>query len=89
MATSGRKGLRYCGVPVKIINAIETIYHNSRSVVLVNSNISKELDVRTGVLQGDTLVTFLPTVAIDCVMKNAQKEHIIGKGESHPITSLR
>ncbi len=50
--------LRHYGVPVKIVKAIEAIYHNSKSVVLVDGNVSEEFDVTTGVLQGDTLAPF-------------------------------
>ena len=81
--------LRHYGVPIKIVNVIETIYHNSRSVVLVDNNISKEFDLTTDVLQEDILASFLCVVVIDYVMKNAQKEHTNGKGESGLITNLR
>ena len=81
--------LRHHGVPVKIVNAIEAIYHNSRSVVLVDGKNSKEFDVTTGVLQGDTLVPFLFIVVIDYVMKNAQIEHTNREGESGFITNIR
>ena len=81
--------LRHYGVPIEIVNVIETIYHNSRSVVLVDNNISKEFDLTTDVLQEDILAPFLCVVVIDYVMKNAQKEHTNGKGESGLITNLR
>jgi hypothetical protein len=81
--------LRHYGVPVKIVNAIGAIYHNSRSVVLVDGNVSEEFDVTTGVLQGDTLAPFLFIIVIDYVMKNAQADHTNEKGEHGFITNTR
>lgn len=63
---------RHYGVPIKVVNAIEAICHNSKSAVLVDGNASEEFNVITGVLQGDTLAPFLFIVVIDYVMKNAQ-----------------
>ena len=81
--------LRHYGVPIKIVNVIEIIYHNSQSVVLVDNDISKEFDLTTDILQRDILAPFLFVIVIEYVMKNAQKEHTNGKGESGLITSLR
>jgi hypothetical protein len=81
--------LRHYGVPIKIVNAIKAIYHNSKSVVLVDSNVSEEFDVTTGVLQGDTLAPFLFIIVIDYVMKNAQLDHTNEKGEHGFITNKR
>ena len=36
---------------IKIVQTIEGTYHNSCSAVLVDNNLSKELDVMIGVLQ--------------------------------------
>jgi hypothetical protein len=81
--------LRHYGVPVKIVNAIEAIYHNSKSVVLVDGNVSEEFDVTTGVLHGDTLAPFLFIIVIDYVVKNAQLDHTNEKGECGFITNER
>ncbi len=79
--------LRHYGVPTKIVKAIEAIYHNSRSAVLIDGNISEEFDVTTDVLQRDTLAPFLFIIVIDYVMKNAQDEHTDEKGE-HGFTTI-
>ena len=68
--------LRHYGVPSKMVNAIQAIYNNSRSVVLVDGHTSKEFDATTGVLQEDTLAPFLFITVIDYVMKNAESNHI-------------
>ncbi|CAF4122059.1 unnamed protein product, partial [Rotaria magnacalcarata] len=81
--------LRHYGVPLKIVKAIEAIYHHSKSVVLVDGNVSKEFNVTTGVLQGDTLAPFLFIVVIDYIMKNVQLDHANEKGESGFITNER
>ena len=80
--------LRHYGIPVKIVTAIEATHHNSRSVVLVDGNISEEFNVTTGVLQGDTLAPFLFIVIMDYIMKNAQSEHTNKKGENGFITNM-
>jgi hypothetical protein len=65
------------------------MYHNSRSVVLVDGNVSEEFDVTSGVLQGDTLAPFLFIIVIDHVMKNAQSDHTNKKGEYGFLTNYR
>ena len=81
--------LRHYGVPSKMANAIQAIYNNSRSVVLVDGYTSKEFDVTTGVLQGDTLAPFLFITVIDYVMKNAESNHTNRHGEHGFTTNLR
>ena len=41
--------LRHYGIPMKMVNAIQTIYNNSRSAVLVDGQPTEEFDVTTGV----------------------------------------
>ena len=67
--------LRHYGVPLKIVKAIKAIYHHSKSVVLVDGNVSEEFNVTTDVLQGDTLAPFLFIIVIDYMLKNAQLDH--------------
>ena len=81
--------LRHYGVPLKIVKAIEAIYHHSKSVVLVDGNISEEFNVTTDVLQGDTLALFLFIIVIDYIMKNAQLDHANDEGECGFITNER
>jgi hypothetical protein len=91
--------LRHYGVPMKMVKAIQAIYNNSRSAVLVDGYITQEFDITTGVLQGDTLAPFLFIIVIDYVMKNAETEHTNEQGEHgfvahrrqskrHPATTI-
>ena len=66
---------------MKMVKAIQTIYNNSRSAVLVDGQLTEEFDVTTGVLQGDTLAPFLFIIVIDYVMKNAEIQHTNEQGE--------
>ena len=61
--------LRHYGIPEKIVNAIKTIYKNSRSAVIVEGNISEEFEVTKGVLQGDILALFFFIIVLDYVIK--------------------
>jgi hypothetical protein len=74
---------------MKIVNAIQTIYNNSRSAVLVDGQLTEEFDVTTGVLQGDTLAPFLFIIVIDYVMKNAEIQHTNEHGEHGFVTNQR
>ena len=81
--------LRHYSVPLKIVKAIKAIYHHSKSIVLVDSNVSEEFNVTTGVLQGDTLAPFLFIFVIDYIMKNAQLDHANDEEECGFITKER
>ena len=81
--------LRHYSVPLKIVKAIKAIYHHSKSIVLVESNVSEEFNVTTGVLQGDTLAPFLFIFVIDYIMKNAQLNHANDEEECGFITNER
>jgi hypothetical protein len=74
---------------MKMVKAIQAIYNNSRSAVLVDGHISQEFDITTGVLQGDTLAPFLFIIVIDYVMKNAETEHTNEQGEHGFVTHRR
>ena len=81
--------LRHYGIPMKMVNAIQTIYNNSRSAVLVDGQLTEEFDVTTGVLQGDTLAPFLFIIVIDYVMKNAKIQHTNEQVEHGFVTNQR
>ncbi|GAA6093907.1 uncharacterized protein LOC122815288, partial, partial [Tachysurus ichikawai] len=78
--------LHHYGIPIKLVNAIKTIYNNSKSAVLVEGELTDEFDITTGVLQGDTLAPFLFIIVIDYVLKNTElnhaRSHGINKGEN-------
>jgi hypothetical protein len=63
------KILRSYGIPEKLVNAIKCIYTNSKSRVRINTDLSEEFSVTTGVLQGDTLAPFLFIIVLDYVMR--------------------
>ena len=42
--------LRHYGIPEPLVNAIGALYNNSKSVVMVDGNISEPFEVSTGVL---------------------------------------
>lgn len=65
--------LRHYGIPAKIVQAIRTIYNNSRSSVIVDGILSEEFDISTGVLQGDTLAPKLLIIVMDYVLKTRFK----------------
>ena len=81
--------LRHYDVPLKIVKAIEAIYHHSKSVVLVDGNVSDEFNVTAGVLQGNILAPFLFIIVIDYIMKNAQFDHANDEEEYRFITDER
>ena len=51
--------LRHYGIPETLVNAIQVLYTNSSTSVMVDGSISKPFIVTTGVLQGDVLAPFL------------------------------
>ena len=81
--------LRHYGIPMKMVKAIQAIYNNSRSAVLVDDQLTDEFDITTGVLQGDTLAPFLFIIVIDFIMKNAEKQHTNEQGEHGFVTNRR
>lgn len=66
--------LRHYGVSIKIVNTIEVIYFNSRSMTPIDGVISESFDVTPGILQGDILVPFLFIIGIDNVMANTKEK---------------
>lgn len=81
--------LRHYGIPEKIVQSIKVIYNNSRSSVIVEGRSSKEFDVTTGVLQGDTLAPLLFVIVIDYVMKNAVQDSATERDEHGFLTNER
>jgi sorting nexin-29 len=81
--------LRHYGIPDKIVRAINTIYNGSKSRVLVDGKLSDQFNIKTGVLQGDTLAPFLFIIVIDYVLKNAEKEYAETTGSSGFTTQPR
>ena len=49
--------LQHYGIPKPIVNAIQVLYRNSSSAVMVDGSISEPFDVTTGIRQGDVLAS--------------------------------
>ena len=80
--------LRHYGIPEAVVNAISTLYKNSKSAVMVDGNISDTFEISTGVLQGDVLAPFLFIIMIDFLLKKATSD--VGSGiTTHPRRSRR
>ena len=54
------KVLRHYGIPETLVEAIKTLYINSKCAVYVDGHLSEEFEVSTGVLQGG-LILFCET----------------------------
>jgi len=65
------KILRAYGVPLKVISQINAMYVGTTSAVRSEDGTSDFFEIRTGVLQGDTLAPFLFIIMIDYVMRTA------------------
>ena len=63
--------LRHYGIPQTLVNAIQVLYTNSSSAVMVDGGISEPFDVTTGVLQGDVLAPFLFIILVDYLLNKA------------------
>jgi hypothetical protein len=42
--------LRFYGISAKVVDAIASLYNNSKGTVLVNGKLSESFDITTGVL---------------------------------------
>ena len=80
--------LRRYGIPEVIVNAINVLYNNSKSAVMVDGNISDPFQVTTGVLQGDVLAPLLFIILIDYLMTKATEDTDSGV-VTHPRQSRR
>ncbi len=79
--------LRHYGIPKSLVNAVQVLYSNSTSAVMVDGGISDPFNVTTGVLQGDVLAPFLFIILVDYLLEKASEP---GTGvETHPRQSRR
>ena len=60
--------LRHYGIPETVVNAIQVLYPNSSSSVMVDGSISKPFCVTTVVLQGDVLAPFIFIILVDYLL---------------------
>lgn len=60
-------------VPEKIVRIIKALYEDTESVILHNGNLSDPIKLNTGVRQGCPLSPLLFVVALDEVMRKANR----------------
>ena len=63
------KILKAYSVPPNLHRAIENMYTNTRARVMSPDGCSEEFNIRTGVLQGDTLAPFLFIIVLDYALR--------------------
>ena len=71
--------LRHYGIPKALVSAIQVLYTNSSSAVMVDGGISEPVDVTTG---GDVLTPFLFIILVDLFGKASG-------ADSREVTHLR
>ena len=64
-----KKILRYYGIPIKIVNLIMDMHHETFCRVMVDGNLTDPFEVKSGVLQGGILSPLLFILVIDYVMR--------------------
>jgi hypothetical protein len=64
--------LRHYGVPERLVNAIASLYTDSKAAVLVGGKLSRYFDIWSGVLQGDVLAPYLFIIVVDYVMSRSE-----------------
>ena len=57
------------GIPPPILNAIKLLYTNNTSTVLSPDGETAPIDIKAGILQGDTLAPFLFTIVVDYILR--------------------
>ena len=62
--------LKAYGIPVEIINAVNMMHTNTIAQVL-SPDGDIEVEILAGVLQGDTLASYLFIIALDYAMRQA------------------
>ena len=65
--------LRHYGIPQTLVDAIQVLYTNSSSAVMVDGSLSASFNVTTGVLQGDVLAPFLFIILVDYLLGKASE----------------
>ena len=57
------------GIPQPILDAIRLMYTNNTSTVLSPDGETAPIDIKAGILQGDTLAPFLFIMVVDYVLR--------------------
>ena len=67
------KILKAYGVPPRLLQAVRSMYANTRAKVMTPDGETEEFDIMAGVMQGDTLAPFLFVIALDYALRQATK----------------
>ena len=63
--------LKAYGIPPNLLQAIEKMYSNARARIVTPDGETDLFEITAGVLQGDTLASFLFIIVLDYVLRNA------------------
>ena len=66
------KILWYYGISKDLVNAINTLYTNFKSSVIVDELLSEDFEVDIGVLKGDVLAPLLFIIMMDMMLRRSQ-----------------
>ena len=59
------------GVPNKLVDAIDQLYKDTYASVLSLGGLTEQFEIKTGLLQGDTLAPYLFALVVNYAMKEA------------------
>ena len=77
------------GIPPPILNAIKLLYTNNTSTVLSPDGETAPIDIKAGILQGDTLAPFLFIIVVDYILRMSLDQSKQKGIEIKPRTSSR
>ena len=82
------KILRHYGIPLKITDAITAMYNKSSNRVRLGNHLSKSLSINTGVLQGDTIASFLFIIVVDYILRQTDDSQGLKTHGENPEENL-
>ena len=57
------------GIPKQIIKAIRVLYTNTTATIYTPDGETQPIDIKAGILQGDTLAPFLFILVVDYILR--------------------
>ena len=73
-------------IPGKIVRLVNMVTQHTKAKIKLNVEYTEQIDVKTGIKQGDPLSTILFSTVMEMLMR---KLEIRGKTNNTPETSLR